>query len=144
MNHKKYNLSGFAACDTSGNMSGMNSSGAARTILIVEDDPFIAMDMEYAFEQAGYTVVGPVDDVASALDALTNNDVNFACLDYNLGNETSVPVAEILGEKNIPFVFATGYPGALARDLGIEACRVLPKPVEPKTVLQALESEMRA
>ncbi len=143
MKHIRHIDSGHSAYETSGDQSLTGESGSKRTILIVEDDPFIAMDMEYAFEEAGYVVVGPVEDVASALKALAENDVDLACLDYNLGNETSMPIAEILGEKNIPFVFATGHPGAIADDLGIEANRVLAKPVEPRTVLQALVNENR-
>ncbi len=108
------------------------------TILIVEDDPFIAMDLEFSFEDAGMTVVGPVDDVESALAALAAHDIDCASLDYNLGKETSLPIAEVLGEKGVPFVFATGHPGAIANDLGIEPGRVLPKPVDPSTILRAL------
>ena len=134
-NHVKSDVMSLSRFGESG---GMGKSSDKPTILIVEDDPFIAMDLEFAFEDAGLTVVGPVDDVSSALAALAAHDIDCACLDYNLGKETSLPIAEVLGEKGVPFVFATGHPGAIASDLGIEPGRVLPKPVDPSTILKTL------
>jgi hypothetical protein len=43
------------------------------------------------------------------LKALEKGGLDFALLDLNLGSENSLPVADVLIEKNIPFAFATGY-----------------------------------
>ena len=90
--------------------SGTNSSllsylGMTKTILIVEDDPFIAMDLQDTFEDAGYSVLGPVASVDPGLKIIRDTKPDFAMLDYNLGRETSIPIAHKLDEIEIPYIF---------------------------------------
>ena len=78
-------------------------------ILIVEDEPLIAMMLEDFLELLDKGVAGSVDTVADALTRIEQGGVDGAILDVNLrGGEKSTPVAEALAAKNIPFVFATG------------------------------------
>ena len=79
-----------------------------KTILIVEDDPFIAMDLQDTFEDAGYTVLGPVASVDPGLKIIRDAKPDVAMLDYNLGRETSIPIAHKLDEIEIPYVFLSG------------------------------------
>lgn len=78
-------------------------------ILIVEDEPLIAMMLEDFLEVLEHRPVGTADCVEAALARLAESDVDAAILDVNLrGGEKSTPVAEALAKRGIPFVFATG------------------------------------
>ena len=78
-------------------------------ILIVEDEPLIAMMLEDFLEVLDKGVAGTVDTVAGALHALGAGGIDAAILDLNLrGGEKSTPVAEALANAGVPFVFATG------------------------------------
>ena len=78
-------------------------------ILIVEDEPLIAMMLEDFLEVLDKQVAGSADTVDGALAALNAGGVDAAILDVNLrGGEKSTPVAEALAEAGVPFVFATG------------------------------------
>ena len=79
-----------------------------KTILIVEDDPFIAMDLQDTFEDAGFNVLGPVASVDPGLEIIRKTKPDVAMLDYNLGRETSIPIAHKLDAIKIPYVFLSG------------------------------------
>lgn len=76
-------------------------------VLVVEDDYFIAIELADALRDAGAHVIGPVANVRSALDAL-GEPLDVCSLDFRLGSETSVAVADELERRGVPFVFVTG------------------------------------
>jgi DNA-binding NtrC family response regulator len=78
-------------------------------VLIVEDDPIIALDFEDTILGFGVTTVRTVGNVAAALTAIAVRPPDFALLDVSLAREKSFGVAEQLDALNIPFVFVTGY-----------------------------------
>ena len=78
-------------------------------ILIVEDEPLIAMMLEDFLEVLDKQACGSADSVATALARIDQGGIDAAILDVHLrGGEKSTPVAEALAAKGIPFVFATG------------------------------------
>jgi DNA-binding response OmpR family regulator len=81
---------------------------AQRRILVVEDEPLIAMMLEDFLESLGHHVSATCDSVADALTRTDEGGFDLAILDVNLKGENVWPVAERLREKNIPFVLATG------------------------------------
>ena len=81
-----------------------------RRILVVEDEYMMADDLQYDLEEVGAQVIGPVPSVADALRLLaTQEAIDGAILDVNLRGEKAYPVADVLRERGIPFVLATGY-----------------------------------
>jgi len=81
-----------------------------RNILIVEDEYYLADDIEQAFRRLGADIVGPVGDVHDALSILSAGDViNGAVLDINVRDEMIFPVAQELRARQVPFVFTSGY-----------------------------------
>ena len=81
-------------------------------ILLVEDEPLIAMMLEDFLDVLGKKVAGTADNVAEAMLLVEGGDVDGAILDLNLrGGEKSTPIAEALAARGIPFVFATGGGG---------------------------------
>ncbi len=77
-------------------------------ILIAEDEIFLAMMLQDLLEGDGYEV-SKAASVADALAAIENRLPSAAILDVNLGGEQSYPVAKLLRERGVPFLFATGY-----------------------------------
>jgi len=82
---------------------------APNRILIVEDEPLIAMMLEDFLEMLGKEMGGTADTVADALALIEAGGIDAAILDVNLrGGEQSWPIADVLAAKGVPFVFATG------------------------------------
>lgn len=85
---------------------------STQNILIVEDEPLIAMMLEDFLDMLGHAVAGTADCVEAAIARIDAGGVDAAILDVNLrGGEQSWPVADRLADAGIPFVFATGGSG---------------------------------
>lgn len=105
---------------------------------MVEDEALVAMLVEDALIEAGYGVIGPAATVAEAISLLGRETPDVAVLDLNLAGESSMPVADALVARGIPFVIATGY-GASALPPGHERAAVLAKPYDPTQLAAVLE-----
>lgn len=80
-----------------------------RRILVVEDEYLIAMEVKNWLQTVGSKVVGPVPSVEQALDLIEDGGLEAAVLDINLGEgDTAYAIADELGERGIPYLFATG------------------------------------
>jgi DNA-binding response OmpR family regulator len=79
-----------------------------RSILVVEDEPLIAMMLEDFLESLGHSVSATCESVSDALLEADKGGFDIAILDVNLKGESVWPVAERLRDKQIPFVLATG------------------------------------
>ena len=106
-----------------------------KTILIVEDDPFIAMDLQDTFEDAGYTVLGPVASVVPGLKLLREAKPDVAMLDYNLGSETSIPIAYKLDEEAVPYVFLSGQVEKVVSANTMKSYEVIAKPFNAEKLI---------
>lgn len=80
----------------------------SRSILIVEDEPLIAMMLEDFLDSLGHRVVATADTVAEALARAEEGGFDLAILDVHLKGEQAWPVADKLVEQGRPFVLATG------------------------------------
>jgi CheY-like chemotaxis protein len=78
-------------------------------VLVVEDEYLVAALIENILESAGCIVLGPIPRVPEALDAVDHDDYDAAVLDVNLAGERINPVADALSERDVPFMFVTGY-----------------------------------
>jgi CheY-like chemotaxis protein len=101
-------------------MEPVSSDGMPGNVLIVEDDPIIALDFEDTILGFGVKAVRTAGNVARALQMIADQAPDFALLDVGLVREKSFAIAERLDELKIPFIFVTGYgvdvrlPAALA------------------------------
>jgi CheY-like chemotaxis protein len=101
------------------------------SILVVEDEALVALDLEFTLEEMGWQVAGSMGGVTQALRWLNGREPgpSAALLDVNLGGEMVFPVAEALKARRIPFAFATGYADLVSRS-NFASAPVLMKPVD--------------
>jgi CheY-like chemotaxis protein len=113
-------------------------------ILVVEDEYFLAADLEEELSEAGAFVVGPAPSVKAAVGLIERTpSLHGAVLDVNLGGDQVFPVADRLLLQGVPFLFVTGYhaqgmPAPYGHVLRLE------KPTEPQAVVRALAQMLKA
>jgi DNA-binding NtrC family response regulator len=78
-------------------------------VLIIEDEYFLAQDLEVALKPFEMEVIACIGDVTAALGQLARSGFDVAVLDINLRGDKAFSIADELKRKGIPFVFATGY-----------------------------------
>jgi len=88
---------------------------AGSRILVIEDEPLVAMMVEDMLVECGAEVIGPASTLADAFALAEAGGFDAALVDVNLNGERSDAVAALLRERGIPFIYATGY-GAAADD----------------------------
>ncbi len=120
-------------------MLDLLSDGLPGDVLVVEDDPIIALDFEDTILRFGVTSVRTAGSVARALHLIEERAPDFALLDIGLVRENSFAVAERLEALGIPFAFVSGYAGEVARTDAFAQRPRLPKPC----TTDALEAALR-
>ena len=106
-----------------------------RRVLIAEDEYLVAMDLALSLENLGIEIVGPAGTLEGALELVKRTDrLDGAVLDVNLRGQRVFPVAETLAQRNIPFIFTTGYDAAVIPEpyAGAPRCE---KPVNNSQVI---------
>jgi len=112
-----------------------------KRILIVEDEPLVAFDMETMLADEGYEVIGTLDTFAAAIETLDREQVDLILCDVRLhGNRTGIHLAKEACKRGIPVLFATGHAPPDADKLAI-GCLI--KPFNMRTLKATLESVNR-
>jgi DNA-binding NarL/FixJ family response regulator len=107
-------------------------------ILIVEDEPVIAMDHAAVLGQAGAEIVATCATVRGAVDCVRKNLIDVAVVDFVLADGNSEALQAALKRKHIPFVVVSAYPRPLVRtEPGQE---ILQKPVNPDLLRGCVEA----
>ena len=106
-------------------------------VLIVEDAVLLALELETGLSEAGAQVIGPAYELEEAM-ALLDQPIDAAVLDANLNGRSVTPVAEVLYQRQVPFVFATGYGETGGAPGGFEAAPVIRKPYDVTQVAAAV------
>jgi CheY-like chemotaxis protein len=113
-------------------------------VLVVEDEVVAATVLEDMLADFGCTVAGVAGAVSEALLVLAKGSpVDAAILDVNLGGEKIYPVADILRERAVPFVFSTGYGPADLMERYPD-CQLLHKPYRPEALAEILLGFVRS
>jgi DNA-binding response OmpR family regulator len=110
-----------------------------RSILIVEDEPLIALDLETAFERVGANVI-TTSTLRAAMALVDKENLSAAVLDHALGDGNSSHLCERLHARGIPFVIYSGFPRT---EGGYQHVPHVSKPASPEvlvtTVLNLLQ-----
>lgn len=118
-------------------MSSPETGLEGRRILLVEDEVLVAMLIEDILTDFGCAVVGTASRLEDALKSAREEMMDIALLDVNLAGKRSFPVADILAERGVPFLFVSGY-----GEQGLEAPHqnrpVIQKPFSPELIAEAL------
>jgi FixJ family two-component response regulator len=110
------------------------------TVMIVEDEFFVALDLETIVEDSGYQFDGPYASVAETSEALDRCMPHCAILDVRLKDGEVFPVADRLHIAKVPIIFHSGHADVsdlLDRYPGSQICS---KPSTPKQLRSALEA----
>jgi DNA-directed RNA polymerase specialized sigma24 family protein len=122
----------------------------AADILIIEDEPLIAMDLESLVTEVGHRVLGVARTHAEAVAAVAAREPSLVLADIQLADGSSglEAVNEILTTINVPVIFITAYPERLLTGQKPEPTFLITKPFQPETVKavisQALFFDTRA
>jgi DNA-binding NarL/FixJ family response regulator len=111
-------------------------------VLLVEDEPLVAVGVADQLAGAGAHVIGPCSTAGRAMAALNEHDIDVAVIDYVLADDNSEGLQATLERKGIPFVIVTGYPRVLVRRDVRQ--RVLSKPISAEVLASTLRSLSRA
>jgi CheY-like chemotaxis protein len=108
-----------------------------RRVLVVEDEVMIRMLLEEMLGDLGYDVAGAAGGLDEAMALARDADIDVAILDVNLSGNPVYPVAEVLAERGVPFIFSTGY-GEQGLPDSYRDCQLLQKPFQTENLEQAL------
>ena len=111
---------------------------SATNILIIEDNVLVGLMLQDIVEDLGYRVVGPYLNLHDGLDHASRDDLDFALLDFDLGDGTdAIPIAEALTRRGIPFAFTSGTSPRVIRDF-LPGAMIIGKPVTETELLRIL------
>lgn len=106
-------------------------------ILIVEDEALVALALAHTIEDMGAEVVGPAHGVEEGVNLVQTKEIDFALVDFNLRDTQSIPIATELRQRDIPFVFLSGY-GRQHIPSEFKDVNLLQKPCDPEDIRKAI------
>jgi DNA-binding response OmpR family regulator len=108
-------------------------------VLVIEDDPLMAMDVEDTLAEAGAVVVCLCQTLDEAMARANVDDFAAAVLDFSLGPDTASPVARRLIRRGVPFVL---YTGKSNRDPSLAewVCPIVEKPATQRALVSAVRT----
>ncbi|MDP3417285.1 PhyR family response regulator anti-anti-sigma factor [Falsiroseomonas sp.] len=111
-------------------------AGAVARVLIIEDEPIIALDLQQLVEAAGHEVVGIAasEDEAVAIAAAERPTLVLADVNLGAGGDGTSAVARIMRTQRAPVIFVTAYPERLLTGQDLEPAFIITKPFEPTTL----------
>jgi DNA-binding response OmpR family regulator len=110
-------------------------------LLVAEDDPIIAADLEEALEDEGATVF-PAWDVTQALRLIQTRAFSAAVMETKFYTDNAEPVCEALSEHQVPFIFYSGWPNRPSSRWN--AVPFVSKPAQVPVIIGALKYALSA
>lgn len=95
--------------------------------MILDDEAIIALDLAGMLQDLGHSVVAMATRVAGGMEFARHGDLDMAILDINVHGVASFPLATVLQDRGVPFIFASGY-GERGLIDGFRDALVLTKP----------------
>jgi CheY-like chemotaxis protein len=124
-------------------LRGALSQSRSPRILVIEDEPLLALDVSATLNEAGFEVVGPVHTLDEAMRFAAMADFNAVLLDANLAGRPVDQLAAALTRLNIPFAFVTGY-GREGLPKAFASAPMLSKPFTSTALVNMLKGMLSA
>ena len=118
----------------------MQSAKSIR-VLVVEDEVLVGMIIEDFLGDFGYSVVGPIENLKAAVFLAATEQIDVAVVDINISGQVATAVADKLIEREIPFLFVSGYDKILGPRYA--SIPLLRKPFTPEDLHQVVERVLR-
>jgi DNA-binding response OmpR family regulator len=112
-----------------------------KTILLVEDEFLLALQLEELLQSRGGTVLGPFRKLDDAMHAAQREEFDFAILDVNLDGTMVYPLADDLAARGISFLFLSGYSLSNLPER-FRAVTRLSKPCDPELLIATLRARL--
>jgi len=125
--------------DAGSQMNAAVKSPGGKRVLVVEDELMIRMLLQDMLADLGHTLAGEAGRIGEALALAQEGKFDVAILDVNLNGQPISPVVEILIDRGLPFVFATGY-GQHGVPEPYRNTPTLQKPFQADALAQAIEA----
>jgi len=119
------------------------NSARGKRVLVIEDELMIRMLLQDMLDDLGHTLAGEAGRIDEALALARQAEFDVAILDVNLNGQPISPVVEVLVERGLPFVFATGY-GQRGVPEPYRKTPTLQKPFQADALAQALDAAVPA
>lgn len=110
-----------------------------KRILLIEDEPLLLMTVQDMMSDFGCQLAGSAMALSSGLQMARDLSLDLAILDVNLNGELITPAAEVLAQRGVPFLFATGYDAHIVPSLANR-----PRLLKPFTQKQLKDAMLRA
>jgi CheY-like chemotaxis protein len=120
-------------------MSSEAKTSASKRVLIVEDELMIRMLLEGMLTDLGHTVAAEAGSIEEAMTLAKEAEFDIAVLDVNLNGQPITPVVEVLVQRGLPFVFASGY-GQRGVPEQYRSSPTLQKPFQVDALAQAIDA----
>jgi CheY-like chemotaxis protein len=112
------------------------AGAAGRRVLVIEDEPLLALEIAGSLAEAGIEVLGPAATVEEAVRLIESTPLDGALLDANLHGHPVDEVAAALARRKVRFAFVTGY-GRQSLPRAFRGAPVITKPFDPRQLLDA-------
>ncbi|HTZ03426.1 MAG TPA: response regulator [Xanthobacteraceae bacterium] len=122
-------------------MTFQPSPGVGKRVLVVEDELMIRMLLEGMLTDLGHTVAAEAGAIEDALALAEEGEFDVAVLDVNLNGRPITPVVEVLIQRGVPFVFASGY-GQRGVPEPYRQHPTLQKPFQVEALAQAIDAAL--
>lgn len=113
-----------------------------KRILVVEDSPLLAFNVEFLMEQYGALPIGPALDLSTALNLAEEHTLDGAVLDINLGDDQVWPLAETLLARGVPLLILSANCTEYDIPEAFRTCPCLDKPARDTEIVQRLSAAL--
>ncbi len=114
-----------------------------KTVLIVEDEPLIAADIEFTIREAGYKVLGIAHTATKALDLIHSHNPDLVLLDISLkGSQSGIEIGRVLRKQyEIPFIYITSFADKVTLEMAKETLPYgyIVKPFKERDIVSTIE-----
>ncbi len=108
-------------------------------VLIVEDEPLIALGLEDVLIDAGFQIAGVAGKLDKALTLIETGACDVAIVDANLAGVSASPVAIALAARDLPFIVISGYSSEQMQGVFPDAL-FIQKPCRPELLIETLNT----